>query len=184
MQYLAVMFWIFLAGGQLSLAWQLRSFLPVLLGMQSGIVAFQLIRRRFATGNVPWRGQIIAWLSALLPMGLRLLSVSPVGLWLSMLGLLWALWSMLALGKSFGIAPADRGLVSSGPYRWVRHPMYAGELLSVLGGLIGNLTSWNGLVLVTLLASLLWRMREEERLLFGYKGYAASTPWRLYPGIW
>lgn len=184
MQTLGFLFWAALAGARLSLALEMRTFFPLLLAVQSGLAAFRLLRRRFTTATVPWWGQAIAWTSALLPMALRIEAVSPVGWVLSVAGLLWVLWSMVTLGKSFGIAPADRGLVFTGPYRLVRHPMYAGELFSVLGSLLGNWNPWNGLLVLMLLISLIWRIQAEECLLFGYASYKKSTPWRLCPGLW
>ena len=52
------------------------------------------------------------------------------------LGTLFTMWSLATLGRCFGLMPEARGLVTSGPYRWVRHPVYLGELTSALGMLI------------------------------------------------
>ena len=80
-------------------------------------------------------------------------------------------------------------LVQSGPYRFVRHPAYAGFLLMALGVAVGY-ASWIGLaaVPVLLLPALAYRMRVEEKLLaeqFGeqYRDYARKTK-ALIPGIW
>ena len=80
-------------------------------------------------------------------------------------------------------------LVRSGPYRFVRHPGYAGLLLLALGVAIGY-ASWIGLaaVPILILPALAYRMRVEEMLLteqFGeeYRGYIRKTK-KLIPGIW
>jgi protein-S-isoprenylcysteine O-methyltransferase Ste14 len=52
------------------------------------------------------------------------------------LGTLFTMWSLATLGRCFGLMPEARGLVTRGPYRWVRHPVYLGELTSALGMLI------------------------------------------------
>ena len=98
-----------------------------------------------------------------------------------------SLASLLGLGRSFGVRPALRSLVTRGSYRLVRHPMYLAYVLSDIGY---NLQEWNvGSVLAMLAgwASLLYRIRAEERLLsrdVRWPGYIASVPYRLLPGLW
>ncbi len=96
----------------------------------------------------------------------------------------WLLASVLALGKCFGILPEARGLVMRGPYRFVRHPVYLGELGAVVGFSIGAPSLWNLAVLVAFYAAQTVRMRLEEQALTRefaeYAGYAAMTP-RLLP---
>lgn len=85
---------------------------------------------------------------------------------------------------------ADRGqvVVSNGPYATVRHPMYAG-LVVVMLGLALWLGSWAGAIFSALpVAMLAARILVEERLLRaelpGYAEYAARVRWRLVPGLW
>jgi protein-S-isoprenylcysteine O-methyltransferase Ste14 len=98
-----------------------------------------------------------------------------------------SLASLLSLGKSFGIRPALRRLITRGPYRVVRHPMY---LSYILGDIGYNLREWNvGTVLLVLAgwASLLYRIRAEERILSrdaGWHSYAGRVGYRLLPGLW
>jgi protein-S-isoprenylcysteine O-methyltransferase Ste14 len=109
------------------------------------------------------------------------------GLLLVTLAACLSLASLLSLGKRFGVFPALRGLVTRGPYRLVRHPMYLAYVIADIGY---NLEEWNfGTVLLVLAgwASLLYRMRAEERILSqdaGWSAYAASVRYRLLPGIW
>jgi protein-S-isoprenylcysteine O-methyltransferase Ste14 len=109
------------------------------------------------------------------------------GLLLVALAACLSLASLLSLGKRFGVFPALRGLVTRGPYRLVRHPMYLAYVIADIGY---NLEEWNfGTVLLVLAgwASLLYRMRAEERILSqdaGWSAYAASVRYRLLPGIW
>jgi protein-S-isoprenylcysteine O-methyltransferase Ste14 len=92
--------------------------------------------------------------------------------------------SVLALGTCFGILPEARGLVTRGPYRLVRHPVYLAELGVCAGLVVGAPTTWNLSAAAVLLAAQLVRMRLEERALERefpeYAAYAARTP-RLLP---
>jgi protein-S-isoprenylcysteine O-methyltransferase Ste14 len=96
----------------------------------------------------------------------------------------WLLVSVLALGRCFGVLPEARGLVTRGPYRLVRHPVYLGEILACAGLLVGGFSAWNVGCFVVLCASQRVRMGLEERALEEtfpeYAAYAARTP-RLIP---
>jgi protein-S-isoprenylcysteine O-methyltransferase Ste14 len=98
-----------------------------------------------------------------------------------------SLASLLSLGRSFGIRPAWRHLVTKGPYHLVRHPMY---LAYVIGDIGYNLQEWNlGTILLVLAGwtSLAWRIRDEERILSqdaDWPIYVASVPYHLLPGLW
>lgn len=95
--------------------------------------------------------------------------------------------SILSLGRRFGIFPALRGLVTRGPYRLVRHPMYLAYMLADIGY---NLQEWNpGTVLMMMVgwAALIYRIYTEERMLShdaGWSAYVASVRHRLLPGLW
>jgi protein-S-isoprenylcysteine O-methyltransferase Ste14 len=98
----------------------------------------------------------------------------------------WVLWSALALGRCFGVLPEVRGLVTAGPYRLVRHPVYLGELTAAAGLTLAAPTSWNAGVLAAFVIAQAVRMRLEERALADafpeYRAYAARTP-RLVPRL-
>jgi protein-S-isoprenylcysteine O-methyltransferase Ste14 len=88
---------------------------------------------------------------------------------------------------TIGLAP-DQTVVSTGPYALVRHPMYAGALLYLLGTPLA-LGSWWGLVpLAATLPFLAWRLFDEERFLAenlpGYKDYQRRVRYRLLPRVW
>jgi protein-S-isoprenylcysteine O-methyltransferase Ste14 len=96
----------------------------------------------------------------------------------------WMLASTVALGRCFGVLPEARGLVTHGPYRFVRHPLYLGEL-SLCAGLVIAAPSLRNLVLaVFFTAGQALRMGMEERELSAqfpeYRAYARSTR-RLIP---
>jgi protein-S-isoprenylcysteine O-methyltransferase Ste14 len=98
----------------------------------------------------------------------------------------WLLAAVLALGTCFGFLPEARGLVTRGPYRLVRHPVYVGEMGTVGGFLLGAPSVWNVCVALSFCGAQLARMRMEERALAAefpeYRQYAARTP-RLFPKL-
>lgn len=82
----------------------------------------------------------------------------------------------------------DQKVVSTGPYAWVRHPMYFGGLLYLLGIplALGSLLSL--IVFIPLLPVLIWRLIDEEKLLTkdlpGYAKYKTRVKYRLVPFVW
>jgi protein-S-isoprenylcysteine O-methyltransferase Ste14 len=85
---------------------------------------------------------------------------------------------------------ADRGhqVVSSGPYHWMRHPGYAGGLLTYLATPLLLDSSWTFLPIVFLVLLVVIRTYLEDRYLqdqlAGYRDYMKQVPYRLLPGIW
>jgi protein-S-isoprenylcysteine O-methyltransferase Ste14 len=84
----------------------------------------------------------------------------------------------------------DRGhqVVSSGPYRWIRHPGYAGALLTYLTTPLFLDSGWSFLPTVFIMILLVIRTALEDRTLQkelpGYAEYARRVQYRLLPGIW
>ena len=95
--------------------------------------------------------------------------------------------SLLTMGRLFGVRPALRGLVTSGPYRFIRHPMYFSYMLADIGY---NLQEWNFVTLLLVLVgwmSLVYRIQAEERVLSQHAewpAYAVLVRYRLFPGLW
>src|SRR5215218_1462999 len=98
----------------------------------------------------------------------------------------WLLTAVFTLGRCFGVLPEARGLVTSGPYTLVRHPVYLGELGAAAGLVLAAPTAPNAGIVVSFFAAQAIRMRLEERALATefpeYADYAARTP-RLVPRI-
>jgi protein-S-isoprenylcysteine O-methyltransferase Ste14 len=110
-----------------------------------------------------------------------------IGLGVQLFGLAICVVSFLALGRSFGFAAADRGLVRRGPYAVVRHPIYASYLLLQSGYVLQSFSAWNILVMVMVTSCNVGRARAEDRLLATneqYAAYRAQVRWRLLPGVW
>lgn len=162
--------------------------LSAILGLQSAVVAYLLVNRNGPRGEVPLTWQLLAWASALLPLaawsgGTRLIP-SGIAAFVGVFGLGLTLWALCSLSRAFGIAPADRGLVTSGPYRWLRHPAYAGELLNVGAFVLAHAGLWNAVLFAMLLISLVVRIHMEEGVIDEYGAYALQVRRRLIPGLW
>jgi len=106
------------------------------------------------------------------------------GLVMTVLGCALTIYVLSWLGRAFSIAARATRLVTGGPYRLVRHPLYLAEEVTILGVVLLNF-SWQAVVLCGLQWALqLRRMRIEEQLLTDsfpeYEAYALCTP-RLVP---
>ncbi|MCW2523251.1 MAG: isoprenylcysteine carboxyl methyltransferase [Frankiales bacterium] len=113
------------------------------------------------------------------------------GIWtgvvLQLVGVAIAVTGILTLGRSFGFAAADRGVVTRGPYTVVRHPMYAAYLLLDSGYLLQSLSVRNAAVLVVGTLCNGGRALAEERLLTNngeYLAYRRRVRRRIIPGVW
>lgn len=105
----------------------------------------------------------------------------------SVVGLVFVISGKLSLGRSLGFLPANRGIVGSGVYRVVRHPMYLGYLVIHVAFLLGHPSPWNVVVLVAADLALLVRVGLEERTLSpdpAYQCYKAAVRWRFVPGVY
>jgi protein-S-isoprenylcysteine O-methyltransferase Ste14 len=120
------------------------------------------------------------------------LDTVPIALPVLWLGIGFRLWAIHTLGRFFrGVVhvQADHEVVRRGPYRFLRHPSYAGALVAIVGlGLTFH--NWASLVVYVVCgtAGVLYRIRVEERVLLtelgaAYADYAATTS-RLVPHVW
>jgi protein-S-isoprenylcysteine O-methyltransferase Ste14 len=104
----------------------------------------------------------------------------------SAVGLILVIVGKMALGRSFGVVPANRGVVVHGPYGIVRHPIYTGYLITHAGFLLAHPVPWNIGVILVADAALVWRALMEERILKAdaeYQGYCQRVGWHLVPGV-
>jgi protein-S-isoprenylcysteine O-methyltransferase Ste14 len=161
----------------------------LLLPSEGVVVIFLLVRRRtnsISRSPVEW---ILAMAATCVPLfvtpGVGHPLIPPsIAAAVLLVGIFLQVHAKFTLGRSFGCVPAHRGLKLEGPYRFVRHPMYAGYLLSHLAFFAVNPTLWN--VAIYSLAYLLQipRLLAEERLLSrdpGYSEYKSVVRYRLIP---
>jgi protein-S-isoprenylcysteine O-methyltransferase Ste14 len=93
----------------------------------------------------------------------------------------------LWLGRNFGLVAARRNVVLGGPYRFVRHPMYMGYLITHVALLALRPTLLNAVLYALCWGFQVPRLMAEERILAESEDYAAylrQVRWRLFPGVW
>jgi protein-S-isoprenylcysteine O-methyltransferase Ste14 len=128
------------------------------------------------------------FLVLLQPQGTIRLAPEWVGAGLQLASMAWVFTAKVFIGRSFGLLPAQRGLVMAGPYRFIRHPIYFGYLIGHVGFLLANYTWRNALALAVLYAAQVIRIQREEAILAatdaGYRQYQGQVRWRLVPFIY
>ncbi len=135
---------------------------------------------------------VVAVIATFAPFPFPLLHSKPPGLAVQVIadallvaGTTWAVWALRSLGRNVSIIAQAREVAERGPYRLVRHPLYVGEMVSLLGlavaaGTIVAFGAWAAFV-----AMQVYRAQREEQVLLaalpGYQAYRARTA-ALLPG--
>lgn len=158
-------------------------------------LSWLMLRRREAVAKLPDKlPQVVAlaatygvWIAPLLPAGAPTPNLTAASAALTLLGSILLVASIAYLRRSFSLAPQARALVVTGPYRFVRNPLYLAEAIVLTGILIQSL--WYAAVpfFILHLALQLRRILWEEAVMRGtwpeYAAYAKRTA-RLIPGLW
>ena len=163
----------------------------LLLAGEALVVVLTIVRRRARLVDRSFGAAMITTLSLAAPPMLRASYVAPlvpdaVTVIVSAVGLSLVIVSKMALGRSFGIVPANRGVVVRGPYSFVRHPIYTGYIITHVAFFVANPTPWNVAVVIVGDAALIVRALIEERVLskdVEYQGYCQRVGWHLMPGV-
>jgi protein-S-isoprenylcysteine O-methyltransferase Ste14 len=104
-----------------------------------------------------------------------------------LVGMIMMLVTIRHLGGAFSLTPQARSVVQTGPYRWIKHPLYFSEEIATLGVVLQYLTPVTVMVLILHIVVQLFRIIYEEDLLRRncpeYSSYEASR-WRLIPYVW
>ena len=144
--------------------------------------------------DLRWSSWLVAFAGTAAPFAIPLVSdglaSGTAREWLSAavlaVGLAAMLWALGALGTNISVVPQAREVVTHGPYAKVRHPLYAAELLNVVGLCLAHSGPWPWVVLVALVTFQVMRARREEALLAaelpGYAEYKSRTP-MLVPAL-
>jgi protein-S-isoprenylcysteine O-methyltransferase Ste14 len=163
----------------------------LLLASESLVVALTLIRRPAGTVDRTWTARLLTGFSTfgpnlVTPLAAGALAPELLTVAISGAGLLIVVLGKLSIGRSFGLAPANRGIVSTGLYTFVRHPIYLGYLITHTGFALANPAGWNlGVLAVADLALMLRAVREEQTLAAdaAYGAYMQRVRWRIVPGV-
>jgi protein-S-isoprenylcysteine O-methyltransferase Ste14 len=166
-------------------------FNAVLLASECAVVAITLFRRNAERVDLSAYAITIALVGTTAGLMVRPDPSGHVPVWVGGLvmiaGGLLSIAAKVALNRSFGLAAANRGVKRQGPYRFMRHPMYAGYILTQAGFLMCNPSAWNiGVYLIAWTVQVL-RIQAEEKVLMddaAYRDYAATAPFRLVPGLY
>ncbi len=113
-------------------------------------------------------------------------ALATAGLVLELFGVILTQVARVYMGRSFGILPANRGIVSKGPFRWVRHPIYFGWLVLSIGYAMSYANPRNIILIIATLPFMVWRIDQEETHLSAdtaYRGYIDHVRYRLLPGV-
>lgn len=114
-------------------------------------------------------------------------SAEVVSTLFTIVGSAGAIIALSQLGRSFSIMAESRRLVTSGPYRFVRHPLYLAEEIAIFGLFIQFASVWTGLIFLAQIAFQLRRIHNEELVLttaFPEYGVYRRNTARLIPGIY
>jgi len=164
----------------------------LLLASESLVLVFTIVRRRAVLVDRSFGAGVVTLVSLVGPALFRVVgpgSLAPdvMTAGISAAGLGLVILGKMALGRSFGLVPANRGVVIRGPYKAVRHPIYAGYLAVHAAFIMANPRLLNIAVVVIADSALIVRALIEERVLghdAAYRAYCERVGWRLVPGVY
>ena len=163
----------------------------LLLAGESLVVILTVVRRKARLVDRSVAAAVITTVAVAGPPLLRAGGATPLApdvltSMIGALGLGLVVIGKMALGRSFGLVPANRGVVVRGPYTFVRHPIYTGYLITHVGFFAAAPTPWNAAVILIADTALILRALMEERVLSNdveYQGYCRRVGWHLVPGV-
>ncbi|MEO6152026.1 MAG: methyltransferase [Croceibacterium sp.] len=168
-----------------------NAFAPLLIMSETAIAFFVLVRRPTTQISLRLGDWLLAITATAAPLLIFPGAAGPailgaLAIVLVFVGTCFQLWAKLALRRSFGVAPANRGIKATGPYRFMRHPMYAGYLASHIGLIMVMPSFLNAAIYAIAWWAQILRLLAEERLLSedpAYRAFMQTTRYRLIPGL-
>ena len=162
-----------------------------LLLSEAIVVVLTLVRRAAVTIDRSVKARILTLICMvgpplLIPGAAAALAPELATVLMSIVGLSIVIAGKATLGRSFALLPANRGIVSSGVYGIVRHPIYMGYLVTHVAFLIASPSLFNLITLLVADAALLARAVCEESTLAldpEYRSYQSRVRWRVVPGL-
>jgi protein-S-isoprenylcysteine O-methyltransferase Ste14 len=110
-----------------------------------------------------------------------------LGYFLQSFGIVMSIIGIISLNKSFGLVAANRGVITSGLFKFVRHPLYISYEISILGFFINNVGYYNLFLFVIHFLCQVQRIKYEEKILSNdpeYLVYMTRTKYRLIPYVY
>jgi protein-S-isoprenylcysteine O-methyltransferase Ste14 len=163
----------------------------LLVASEALVVVLTMVRRPAGSVDRTLQARLLTAFSTFGPPLVRPMSgaaIAPesVTIAIAAIGLMIVVLGKLSLGRSFGLSPANRGVVSTGMYRFMRHPIYLGYLITHVGFVVANPADWNLVVLAAADLALMFRAVREEQTLAqdpAYRSYMQRVRWRVIPGV-
>lgn len=157
--------------------------------VESVFVYMSITRRAPAELSKSGRAWLFAYVGTFAPLLLNPSASGDfvVGYVIQLAGILLIGFSIGSLGRSFGLVAANRGIVTAGIYRYVRHPLYMAYFVNVSGFVINNCSWHNTVVIIFWAAAQFARIKHEEQLLRNdgvYARFMDRVRWRLIPHIY
>ena len=163
----------------------------LLLASEALVVVLTMVRRPAGSVDRTMKARLLTAISTfgaplVRPMSAAAIAPESLTVAVAAIGLIIVVLGKMSLGRSFGLCPANRGVVSTGMYRFMRHPIYLGYLITHAGFIAANPASWNLLVLAAADIALMFRAVCEEQTLAqdpAYRSYMERVRWRVIPGL-
>jgi protein-S-isoprenylcysteine O-methyltransferase Ste14 len=189
---LAASFFIAMVPSARALSWNLQGIANIVWITGAAIMGTLALVRTFPRSTMVNAATITASAGMLLlpcltrPIGQSTGGLELAGLLFELFGITLTQVARVYMGRSFGVLPANRGIVSQGPFSWVRHPIYLGWMALSMGYVMCYPSTRNILLVAATLPFMVWRIEQEERHLGEdpeYRNYQGHVRFRLFPGV-